>query len=61
MASYNTMEDFRAVGLVDQLKGLGVKLIDLNVEPHVEASIPGGRSLKSVKVARPFLEYDCIL
>ncbi|WP_174589938.1 DUF362 domain-containing protein [Methanocella conradii] len=61
MANYNTMETFRAVGLVDQLKGLGVKLIDLNAEPHVEASIPGGRSLKSVKVARPFLEYDCIL
>ncbi|MDI6897672.1 DUF362 domain-containing protein [Methanocella conradii] len=61
MASYDTMETFRAVGLVDQLKGLGVKLIDLNSEPHVEVSIPGGRSLKSVKVARPFLEYDCIL
>jgi uncharacterized protein (DUF362 family) len=61
MASYNTMETFRAVGLTEELKGLGVRLIDLNAEPHVEVSIPGGRSLKSVKVARPFLDYDCIL
>jgi uncharacterized protein (DUF362 family) len=61
MANYNTMETFKAVGLADQLKGLDVKLIDLNAEPHVEVSIPGGKSLKSVKVARPFLDYDCIL
>jgi uncharacterized protein (DUF362 family) len=61
MANYNTMETFKAVGLADQLKGLDVKLIDLNAEPHVEVSIPGGKSLKSVKVAKPFLDYDCIL
>jgi uncharacterized protein (DUF362 family) len=61
MANYNTMETFKAVGLADQLKGLDVKLIDLNAEPHVEVSIPGGKSLKSVKVAKPFIDYDCIL
>lgn len=61
MANYNTMETFKAVGLVEQLKDLDVKLIDLNAEPHVEVSIPGGKSLKSVKVAKPFLDYDCIL
>ncbi len=61
MANYNTMETFRAVGLAEELEGLGVKLIDLNAEPHVEVNIPGGKSLKSVKVARPFLDYDCIL
>jgi len=61
MANHDTMDTFRAVGLVDRLRDLDVKLIDLNAEPHVEVSIPGGKSLKSVKVARPFLDYDCIL
>lgn len=61
MASYNTMDSFKSVGLVDELKGLDVTLIDLNKEPHVEVSIPGGKSLKSVNVAKPFLDYDCIL
>jgi len=61
MASYNTLETFKTVGLVDQLKGLDVKLIDLNAEPHVEVDIPKGKSLKSVKVAKAFMEYDCIL
>ena len=61
MANYNTMETFQAVGLVDRLKDLDVKLIDLNAEPHVEVSIPGGKSLRSVKVAKPFIDYDCIL
>lgn len=61
MANYDTMETFKAVGLVDQLKDLDVKLIDLNAEPHVDVSIPGGKSLKSVKVAKSFVDYDCIL
>lgn len=61
MANYNTMETFKTVGLTDKLKDLDVKLIDLNAEPHVEVSIPGGKSLKSVKVAKPFVDYDCIL
>ncbi|CAJ35579.1 DUF362 domain-containing protein [Methanocella arvoryzae] len=61
MASFNTIETFQKVGLTDELKGYGVKLIDLNAEPHVEVKIEGGRSLKSVKVARSFTEYDCIL
>src|SRR5271157_611322 len=61
MANYNTLDTFRTVGLVDQLKGLDVKLIDLNAEPHVEVDIPKGKSLKSVKVAKAFMEYDCIL
>jgi uncharacterized protein (DUF362 family) len=61
MASYDTIETFKTVGLVDQLKGMDVKLIDLNKEPHVEVEIPKGKSLKSVKVARPFVDYDCIL
>ncbi len=61
MASFDTMETFRKVGLADELKGYGVKLIDLNSEPHVEVKIEGGRSLKSIKVARSFTEYDCIL
>jgi uncharacterized protein (DUF362 family) len=61
MANYNTTETFKAVGLVEELKGLDVKLIDLNAEPHVEVSIPRGRSLKSVKVAKSFIDYGCIL
>jgi uncharacterized protein (DUF362 family) len=61
MASVNTMDSFRTSGLVDELNGYGVKLIDLNAEPHVDVEIPGGRSLKSVRVARSFVEYDCIL
>ena len=61
MANYDTLETFKAVGLVDQLNSLGVKLIDLNREPHVEVKIPKGKSLKSVKVAKAFQDYDCIL
>ncbi len=61
MASYNTLETFKKVGLVDELKRYDVKLIDLNAEPHVEVNIPDGKSLKSVKVAKPFIDYDCIL
>ncbi len=61
MATVDTMQSFRNSGLVDELNGYGVKLIDLNSEPHVEVAIEGGRSLKSVKVARSFVEYDCIL
>jgi uncharacterized protein (DUF362 family) len=61
MANYDTMATFKAVGLADQLKRYDVRLIDLNAEPHVEVSIPGGKSLKSVKVAKPFIDYDCIL
>jgi len=38
-----------------------VTLYDLNAQPHVEVDIPGGKSLKSVRVAKPFLDYDCIL
>jgi uncharacterized protein (DUF362 family) len=61
MVNYDTIETFKAVGLTDKLEDMGVKLIDLNAEPHVEVSIPGGKSLKSVRVAKPFLDYDCIL
>jgi uncharacterized protein (DUF362 family) len=61
MATVDTMTSFRNSGLVDELNGLGVKLIDLNAEPHVDVNIEGGRSLKSVKVARSFVDYDCIL
>ncbi len=61
MATVNTMDSFKNSGLVDELKGYGVKLIDLNQEPHVDVQIEGGRSLKSVQVARSFADYDCIL
>ncbi len=61
MATIDTMTSFRNSGLVDELNGLGVKLIDLNSEPHVDVDIAGGRSLKSVRVARSFVDYDCIL
>lgn len=61
MATVDTMQSFRTSGLVDELKGYGVKLIDLNAEPHVDVQIEGGRSLKSVRVARSFVDYDCIL
>ena len=61
MVSYNTLDTFKKVGLSEQLQGLGVKLIDLNAEPHVEVDVPGGRSLKKVTVAKSFTDYDCIL
>jgi len=61
MASYDTIETFQKAGLAKELKGYGVKLIDLNAEPHTDVKIEGGRSLKSVRVARSFVEYDCIL
>lgn len=61
MVSYNTLDTFKKVGLTEQLQGLGVKLIDLNAEPHAEVEVPGGRSLKKVTVAKSFTEYDCIL
>ncbi|HEY3274893.1 MAG TPA: DUF362 domain-containing protein [Methanocella sp.] len=61
MATIDTMTSFRNSGLVDEMTGLGVKLIDLNSEPHVDVNIEGGRSLKSVRVARSFVDYDCIL
>jgi uncharacterized protein (DUF362 family) len=61
MATIDTMTSFRNSGLVAELNGLGVKLIDLNAEPHVDVSIEGGRSLKTVRVARSFMDYDCIL
>jgi uncharacterized protein (DUF362 family) len=61
MASYDTMETFRNTGLVDALEDYEVTLYDLNAQPHVEVDIPGGKSLKSVRVAKPFLDYDCIL
>ena len=61
MATVDTMQSFRNAGLVDELNGYGVKLIDLNAEPHVDVDIEGGRSLKSVRVARSFVDYDCIL
>jgi len=61
MASIDTMHSFEKSGLIDELKGYGVKLIDLNSEPHEDVKIEGGRSLKSIKVARSFVEYDCIL
>lgn len=61
MASYDTMETFRSTGLMDTLEDYEVTLYDLNAQPHVEVSIPGGKSLKSVRVAKPFVDYDCIL
>ena len=61
MVSYNTLDTFKKVGLSEQLQGLGVKLIDLNAEPHIEVDVPGGRSLKKVTVAKSFTDYDCIL
>jgi uncharacterized protein (DUF362 family) len=61
MVSYDTMETFRSTGLVDALEEYDVMLYDLNAQPHVEVSIPGGKSLKTVKVAKPFVDYDCIL
>ncbi|HEY3422032.1 MAG TPA: DUF362 domain-containing protein [Methanocellaceae archaeon] len=61
MVSYNTLDTFKKVGLTEQLQGLGVKLIDLNAEPHTEVDVPGGRSLKKVTVAKSFTDYDCIL
>jgi uncharacterized protein (DUF362 family) len=61
MVSYDTMETFRSSGLTDALEEYDVMLYDLNAQPHVEVSIPGGKSLKTVKVAKPFIDYDCIL
>lgn len=61
MVSYNTMDTFKKVGLAGQLQGLGVRLIDLNAEQHIEVDVPGGRSLKKVTVAKSFVDYDCIL
>lgn len=61
MASFNTLETFKKVGLTEQMQGLGVKLLDLNAEPHEDVDVPGGKSLKKVKVAKPFVDYDCIL
>jgi uncharacterized protein (DUF362 family) len=61
MATYDTMETFKSVGLADMLEEYDVTLLDLNAQPHVDVKIPGGKSLKSVRVAKPFLDYDCIL
>ncbi|WP_230740717.1 DUF362 domain-containing protein [Methanooceanicella nereidis] len=61
MASIDTADTFKKVGLLDELKEFNIRIIDLNKEPHVEVDIEGGRSLKSIKVAKPFMEYDCIL
>jgi len=61
MASYDTMETFRRVGLLDALEDLDVTVLDLNAQPHVEVNIPKGKTLKSVRVAKPFIDYDCIL
>jgi uncharacterized protein (DUF362 family) len=61
MANYDTAETFKAVGLADILEEYDVTLLDLNKQPHVEVSVPGGKSLKNLKVAKAFMDYDCIL
>ncbi len=61
MANYDTAETFKAVGLTDILEDYDVTLLDLNKQPHVEVSVPGGKSLKKLKVAKAFMDYDCIL
>lgn len=61
MVSYDTIETFKKVGLLNEISGLGVKALDLNAGPHIDIDIPGAKSLKKARVSRHFLDYDCIL
>lgn len=61
MSSMDTMETFKKVGLADITKSYDVKLIDLNREEHVDVPLKGARALKNIKVARSFIDYDCII
>jgi len=54
---------FTSSGLLDVAKKHKVKMIDLksHKKSFTEVDIPGGKKLKSVKVAREFLEADAVV
>ncbi len=54
---------FTSSGLLDVAKKHNVKMIDLksHKKSFTEVDIPGGKKLKSVKVAREFLEADAVV
>jgi uncharacterized protein (DUF362 family) len=50
-------------GIADAVKDAGGKMIDLSStrKSFTEVTIPGGKKLKTSKVAREFLDADCIV
>ncbi|HID91328.1 TPA: DUF362 domain-containing protein, partial [Candidatus Bathyarchaeota archaeon] len=61
VVGHDTGVSFRVVGAREISERTGVPLIDLNRDEAVEVEVPGGKALRSVKIARTVLECDRII
>jgi|Deesub1362A_J573_1020465.scaffolds.fasta_scaffold00139_28 uncharacterized protein (DUF362 family) len=59
ISTYNTMETFKKIGLVDALENTGIRLVDLNSEEHVDVEI--GELLRGIRIAKSYLTHDTII
>lgn len=57
----NTMEAFESSGIADVARRKNCQLIDMDERDFVEAHIPAGIALKSLKVCPEIFEYDMII
>ncbi len=52
---------FESLGVRDALRGTGAGLVDLSRGPYVWLDVPGGATLRRIRVARAALEADLII
>ncbi|MHC1592505.1 MAG: DUF362 domain-containing protein [Methermicoccaceae archaeon] len=61
MASYDTLRTFERTGLKSIVEGTGVRLVDMNRDERLGINIRGALALKSVGIARSFLNHDFLI
>ena len=58
---YDTRVVFKKVGVDRLANNLGVELIDLNDSESVEVTVPRGKALKRIKIAKRVLDADALI
>lgn len=60
-AGDDTMKAFRVTGMDSIARKYGVKVIDFKKEPQVTKEVPGGKEVRTIKVAQSVFEYDYLI
>jgi uncharacterized protein (DUF362 family)/Pyruvate/2-oxoacid:ferredoxin oxidoreductase delta subunit len=59
--AYNTRAVFSKLGVDRLANNLGVELVDLNDSESVEVTVPRGKALKRIKIAKKVLDADVLI
>ncbi|UCE54138.1 MAG: DUF362 domain-containing protein, partial [Desulfobacterales bacterium] len=59
--TYNSMHCMETAGVTEVAKRLGVEVVDLNSDEHVEVSVPGAFVMERFAIAKTALESDVII